>query len=127
MKILSVKDNFNDNYYTKTFMLDEGIQIDSLISIIKQFESDNIELFVCHCRTFDENGNQLYKKFNKLEDIQKLTENSSPYIDFTIDFCNKQTMEYSFSLLTSTNSNTLTYLINKKKQEVDFQKGHARR
>lgn len=115
MEILNVNESQNDRYYSKTFTLNNGIKIESLIDIIKQFENDQVRMLACYCNTFDENGNQLHYKCNSIEEIKKIGQGPSPYIDFSIDFGNPESMSYNFSLLTSINSNVLQYVIDKKK------------
>ena len=125
MKIISNVENDNVNYYTKKITFDENIQIDSLIGVLKQFETDEIKLSVCHCNTFDEDGHPLYCQYSTIDDIIKVSELPSPYVSFSVDFCNRKSMMYSFSLLANINSNILTYVIDKKKLGVESKKSHS--
>ena len=118
MKIIDVSENDNVNYYTKKMTLDENIQINSLINFLKQFETEEVKLSVCYCSTFDEDGHPLYRQYNTVDDIVQILELPSPYVNFSIDFYNTNTNSYAFSLLTSVNSNVLTYVIDKKKKGI---------
>lgn len=105
----------NALYYTKKYMLSNNIQIDSMINIIKGFENEEIKMSFCNCNTFDGNGNSVSFRYYNVEDIMQLKENYSPYVGFSVEFCNRDSLDYCFSLLADVNSNVLSYVINKKK------------
>lgn len=127
MKVISTTENDNANYYTKKFVFDDNIQIESLISFVKQFETPEYMFSTCHCDTYDEDGSQLYRKYDTIEDIIKIAENHSPYISFCVEFCNRESMRYGFSLVANTNSNVLSYVVNKKKLSFSSSKSAGRR
>ena len=115
MKVINTKENNNENRYTKLFNFDNTIQIDSLIEFIKQSENEQIKMLECHCYTFDADDHRLYYGVSSIDEIKSVYDRAvSPYFDFSIDFGYRETLSYAFSLVTSINSNSLIYEVDKK-------------
>lgn len=127
MEFLAVKEYDNEAYYTKKFTMSNNIQIDSLITIIKEFESEDIKMSFCHCDTFDIDDHPVSRRYYEVEDIRKIGEEFSPYVSFTVEFCHRENLDYCFSLLANVNSNVLSYVINKKKLSTNMNKSSIRR
>lgn len=115
MKIVNVEEMDNENYFSKKYTFDQNVQLDSLLAIAKKFENDNTVLFNCRCYTFDEEGSQLSKNYKKIDEIAQIGSFPSPYISFSLVYCDRDTLDYKFSLSTNTNSRVLTYVVDKKK------------
>ena len=120
MKMIIEKEFDNDDYYVVTYDLDNSMQLDSLIDIARKFESDTIKMSICHCFSFDENDCPLYRCYSNIDDFIEMKSLPSPYMDFTLDYCDRDTLDYCFSLVTSINSNVLEYVVNKKRKSVSF-------
>ena len=117
MKFLEIGKMENADYLRKMYELDDNIQIDSLVNIAKMFETDKIKMVECNCRSFDNDGCSIYMTYNNIDDLFKLKSAPSPYISAELEYCNKDTFEYCFTIVTDVNSNILTYIVNKKKQK----------
>lgn len=116
MNVVNTKESDSERRYMKIFNFDNTIQIDSLIELIKKFENDQIKMFECNCYTYDADDHPLYYGLSSLDDIKSVYDSAaSPYFDFSIDFVNREDLSYMFSLVTSINSNSLIYEVDKKK------------
>lgn len=105
----------SEKYFTKTYTYDGNIQIDSLISIAKEFENEDVKFSRCGCSTFDENDCSLFISYKEIDDIAQIDSAPSPYVQFSLDYCNRKTLDYCFSLSTYMNSDVLTYIVDKKR------------
>ena len=114
MKYTELKVLEDDKYYNKTYSLNKTIQIDTLFEVINFFKGDEYEFRSCNCMSYDENGGSIYFEYDNVDDIRKIVKLPSPYVSFSIDFCDKQLKNYKFSLTTAINSNYVHYIINKK-------------
>ena len=126
MKVISTKESDSERRYMKVFTFDDTIQIDSLIDVVKQFENEQVKMLVCHCDTYDANDRRLYYGLSSLDEVKEVYRRSpSPYFDFSIDFGSRENESYLFSLVTSINSNSVIYEVDKKKLNAVSQKTHS--
>lgn len=116
MKILNVKEINDENEYCKFMTLDEYIHIESFIKIIKQFESDQVQMIECVCDTYNDDGESVRYWCSTIEQMEKVVEKSSnPSIYFEARFGLKNTLDYAFTLSTTINTRELVYFVDKKK------------
>ncbi len=98
-----------------TFRVDDTIQLDSLVPVIKYLENDKLKMLICRCNTFNENGNQQYIRYKNADDIWNFKNEPSPYATFSIEFGDRDTGKYRFSLATGINLKYINYIVNKEK------------
>lgn len=115
MKVLNIVESDNINYNVKDYKFDEGIQVSTLLPILRQFETETIKMKVCHCDTFDAEGNPLYYRYDTIDDIANIVNSPSPYIKFGAEYYDTQTSSYCFALIANVNSDVVRYLVDKKK------------
>lgn len=106
----------NKNSLVEDLTLSSTVQLDCVCDIIGYFESETITMAICHCDTFDEDGNQLYYRLQHKPQIQWLNQLPSPYITFGVTFVNRDTMRYAFSLIMHINSEVIRYLVDRRKE-----------
>ena len=119
MKVLSEKEFSNANEYRKELKLDQNIQVDLLIQIARQIESDKVKFMKCYCYSFNSDGTQLNEVYNTIDDISIAKTYPNPYVRFSVDYADRNTSEYKFSIITSTNSNVIDYVVNNAKIEYE--------
>ena len=116
MKILKYKEKNTDETYSMAIYYDFGIQVDHFTEIVKQYETKyNAKLFDCYCRSYDGNGSPLFTICYDEKDLKEIKDWPNPYVTFYATFNDKLTGEYKFNLSTSTNSELITYIVDKKK------------
>ena len=121
MKILKSVDFDKDDSYGTYYELDEAINVDSFITIVRQFANDNdAVLSKCKCSSFNEDGSPLFSIFYSADEILEAKDFPNPFVTFTAEFVDKNTKDYKFSLLTSTNDKGLIYKVSKKKLQNEL-------
>ena len=116
MEVVKMREYEDDDLYVKTCFTNHTFQLDSVIELVKQFESDTVKMLVCHCNTFNENDNELYRRYTTAEEINNFVNEPSPYATFSIDFGSRDTAQYLFGLVTGINLKYYKYIVNKKKR-----------
>lgn len=72
-------------------------------------------MLVCKYNTYDSDSHYVYYDCMTVEEIKMVYDKAdSPVFDFTIDFGDRENEQYLFSLVTSINSNSLIYEVDKK-------------
>lgn len=127
MNIIKTTEYDDVNTYKKIYFLDQSVQLDSLLAIIKYFENDKVQMLACHCDTFNENGNQMYRRYDQVDDINNFRNEPSPYANFNIVFGDRDTLEYRFSLSTGINLKYVKYIVDKKKILVNSDSVRSKR
>ena len=126
MNIINTREHDDDRRYTKIFSFDDTIQIGSLLEFIKQFENNETKMLVCECYTYDAEGRRAYYRAYTIDDIKSIYDKAvNPYFEYSIDFGNKETSSYSFSLVANINSKYLIYEVDKKKLANYVNKSHG--
>ena len=123
MKMLDFKDYENDNFYRRVYTLDNNIQIDNFLDVVKNFETEQIKMIVCNCQSFNGDGHPLFARYESVDDIALLKDFPSPYIRFFVEFGDHITHDYKFNLEANVNSNVVSYIVDKKKLENNVSKG----
>jgi len=127
MRVIKTTEYNDEDIYQKKFFFDDTVQLDSFISLIRQFENEQTKMSVCHCSTFNENDNELYRMYTSVDEIANFKNEPSPYATFSADFCDRNTLEYRFSVYTGINLKYMKYIVNKKKLLVNSNNGRSKK
>ena len=125
MNIISKKE---DNLYgneTVVYELDVAILSDNIQMIIKSFENEHNKMSSCHISTFSDSGSCSDCTFYNINELERLKDFPSPYMTFYIDYVDRQTNSYSFSIKTSSNDNRIFVFADKKKIEQENKNGRG--
>ena len=103
------------NGYTFVYVLSGTVQLDSFISILGAFETESICFAHCECHGYDENDHRAYYKIKRIEDMDALSNYANPFFSFDAVFCDRETREYRFSLITDVGAKILIYCVEQAK------------
>lgn len=108
--------------YIHIYKLTNTVQLDSFISILRAFETEDICFAHCDCRGYDEDDHRAYYQIQNIDDMRNLNDwFGSPFIDFDAVFCDRKTQKYRFSLVSDVNSSSLSYYV----KLADFDKKYC--
>lgn len=88
----------------KNFNTDQPINVDSIIEILKKYESDTIKLFDCTCETFTESGNPVNRVYTDIRSLSDLYDFDSPSIQVTAVYIDSKTGDYKFTVSMAANT-----------------------
>lgn len=106
----------NDKRFSQKYTLSDNVLGYNVREIIEFFEANTAVMTECYCQSSDDDGHPLYRMYKNKNDLIQTKDLPSPYIRFCIHFNNVNTNEYAFSLEMYTNSNVVTYVVDKQKQ-----------
>lgn len=104
----------SENLYEKAFECSQPLDIDSIITILKNYERENTKMYSCKCETFTESGNTVGREYSSIEELQGLYKLPNPSIQVTAIYIDKKTNQYKFDISTANNSNVIVYSISNR-------------
>ena len=115
MEVLNYEDYDNDTYLKRVYTLNDNVQVDSFINIVRGFENEHTKMSLCNCQSFDGDGHPMYRRYTTIDDIFRVNDFPNPYIRFYVEFCDRMSEIYKFNLEANVNSNIVTYIVDKNK------------
>lgn len=110
MRIISKKELPNRENNTIRYKLDDNILRSNIADVIRLFETQTTEFLECECDTYDEDGCVMHVYFNNLDEIKRLKDYPSPYMNFRIDYEDTCTGKKVCTIHLATNDNTVDYI-----------------
>lgn len=116
--------------YSKKFISDDLLDIDTIIDILKKYENEDTKMFDCRCSTFTEKGNTVSHRYRNMDELQKMHNYPNPSIGIDATYINPYDMSYKFSITTANNTNSLSIEIYDKtaeyvKKQIELDKMEA--
>ena len=108
------KEYNNNEIECKIYKSSSPIDLDSIISSIKNHENDTTKVYKIMVSLYDDDGHYGTDTFESLDDLQKLNDYSNPNMGFRAFYVGRDDNKYKYHLDASINFSYLTYEANHK-------------
>lgn len=126
MNIISKKEQIFNGNQAIVYNIDDAVRSDNIQIIIKSFEDEYNKMGSCHISGYSDSGSVSDCTFYDINELEQLNDFPSPYMIFNVDYINKITGLYSFSIKASSNDNRIFTFVDQKKIKTEDLKGRSR-
>ena len=105
----------NENFKIIDYVTNESITPFNIGELAQKFENDFVEFNFCKILGFSEMGHVMSRVYYDIDSLDEIADLPNPDINFTLNYVDKKTKEYSFALHTHTNTKEINCVIDKKK------------
>jgi len=112
MKLSEGKEIKREGLYSKKYISDTPFNVDSIISLLKEYEKKGNKLFECKCGTFSESGNTVEYRYKDIDGLNDIKNYVNPSVRINAIFVDPNDMSYRFTISTANNTNSFSISIN---------------